>query len=73
MASVDQSRGRPTLDGGSVDRVDRRRQADEHALPHRLLEPLRAALWEPQAIWALLHAPTLTDERLAEACHALAA
>ena len=42
-------------------------------LPRRLLEPLRAALWEPEAIWALLHAPTLTDERLAEACHALAA
>ena len=42
-------------------------------LPRRLLEPLRAALWEPEAIWALLHAPALTDERLAEACHALAA
>lgn len=42
-------------------------------LPRRLLEPLRAALWEPQAIWALTHAVTLTDERLAEACHALAA
>lgn len=42
-------------------------------LPRRLLEPLRAALWEPEAIWALAHAPTLTDERLAEACHALAA
>jgi hypothetical protein len=42
-------------------------------LPRRLLEPLRAALWEPEAIWALSHAPALTDERLAEACHALAA
>jgi hypothetical protein len=42
-------------------------------LPRRLLEPLRAALWEPEAIWTLSHAPTLTDERLAEACHALAA
>ena len=42
-------------------------------LPRRLLEPLRAALWEPEAIWALSHAPELTDERLAEACHALAA
>ena len=42
-------------------------------LPRRLLEPLRAALWEPEAIWTLSHAPTLTDEQLAEACHALAA
>lgn len=42
-------------------------------LPRRLLEPLRAALWEPEAIWALSHASTLTDERLAETCHALAA
>jgi hypothetical protein len=42
-------------------------------LPRRLLEPLRAALWEPEAIWALSHAVSLTDEQLAEACHALAA
>lgn len=42
-------------------------------LPRRLLEPLRSALWEPEAIWALAHAPTLTDERLAATCHALAA
>jgi hypothetical protein len=42
-------------------------------LPRRLLEPLRAALWDPETIWALSHAPSLTDERLAEACHALAA
>jgi hypothetical protein len=42
-------------------------------LPRRLLEPLRTALWEPEAIWALSHAPRLTDEQLAEACHALAA
>lgn len=42
-------------------------------IPWRLLEPLRAALWEPEAIWALSHATTLTDERLAETCHALAA
>jgi hypothetical protein len=38
-----------------------------------LLEPLRAAVWAPEAIRALSHAPALTDERLAEACHALAA
>ena len=42
-------------------------------LPRRLLEPLRAALWEPEAIWALSHAPALTDDRLTEMCHALAA
>ena len=42
-------------------------------LPRRLLEPLRAALWEPEAIWALSHGATLTDERLMAACHALAA
>lgn len=42
-------------------------------LPRFLLEPLRTALWEPEAIWALLHAATLTDERLAQTCHALAA
>lgn len=42
-------------------------------LSRRLLEPLRAALWEPEAIWALSHAATLTDASIAEACHALAA
>jgi hypothetical protein len=42
-------------------------------LPRRLLEPLRSALWEPETIWALMHGPALTDERLAVACHALAA
>ena len=42
-------------------------------VPRRLLEPLRAALWEPETIWALSHAPALTDERLAATCHALAA
>ena len=42
-------------------------------LPRRLLEPLRAALWEPEAIWTLAHAETLTDARIAQACHALAA
>ncbi|MEO6246373.1 MAG: hypothetical protein ABIQ12_13140 [Opitutaceae bacterium] len=45
----------------------------EPDLSRRLLEPLRAALWEPEAIWALSHATTLTDARIAEACHALAA
>lgn len=42
-------------------------------LPRKLLEPLRTALWEPQAIWALAHAPVLTDARIEAACHALAA
>lgn len=42
-------------------------------LPRRLLEPLRAALWEPETIWALSRGPALTDERLAATCHALAA
>jgi hypothetical protein len=49
------------------------RNISDPDIPRRLLEPLRAALWEPEAIWTLLHAPSLTDERLAEACHALAA
>ena len=42
-------------------------------LARRLLEPLRSALWEPEAIWALSHAPSLSDEQLTRACHALAA
>ena len=42
-------------------------------LPRRLLEPLRAALWEPEAIWVLSRATSLTDEQLVQACHALAA
>jgi hypothetical protein len=42
-------------------------------LPRRLLEPLRAALWDPEAISALSHARELTDARIAAACHALAA
>ncbi len=49
------------------------RQVAEPDLPRRLLAPLRAALWEPEAIWALAHTPALTDERIAAACHALAA
>ena len=42
-------------------------------LPRKLLDPLRTALWEPEAIWALSHTPVLTDARLEAACHALAA
>ncbi len=49
------------------------RQIADPDLSRRRLEPLRAALWEPEAIWALSHAATLTDARIAEACDALAA
>lgn len=42
-------------------------------LPRKLLEPLRAALWEPETIWSLSHAEVLTDRQLQAACHALAA
>jgi hypothetical protein len=49
------------------------RQIAEPDLPRRLVEPLRSALWEPEAIWALAHTPELTEARLAAACHALAA
>ena len=42
-------------------------------LPRKLLEPLRTALWEPETIWVLSHAPVLTDARIEAACHALAA
>lgn len=49
------------------------RHIAEPDLSRRLLEPLRAALWEPEAIWALSHAANLTDATIAEACHALAA
>jgi hypothetical protein len=45
----------------------------EPDLACRLLEPLRASLWEPETIWALSHLPNLTDERLAATCHAMAA
>lgn len=49
------------------------RHIAEPDLPSRLLEPLRAALWEPETLWALLHEPRLTDARIAATCHALAA
>lgn len=48
-------------------------QVADPDLPRRLLEPLRAALWDPESCWLLLHTTHLTDERLAAACHALAA
>lgn len=49
-----------------------RRVADPD-LPRRLLEPLRAALWEPEVIWSLARCGEVSDEQLARACHALAA
>jgi hypothetical protein len=42
-------------------------------VPKRFLEPLRAMLWEPTAIFALQRMPAITDRELARACHALAA
>lgn len=42
-------------------------------LAQRLLEPLRSALWEPEAIWFLEHADSLSEQQLATRCHALAA
>ncbi|MBL9188903.1 MAG: hypothetical protein JNK23_15580 [Opitutaceae bacterium] len=49
------------------------RQIAEPDLPRRLLAPLRSALWEPEAIWALAHTRALTDDRITATCHALAA
>jgi len=42
-------------------------------LPVRLLEPLRASLWEPETIWDLQHAGEITGRRLEHCCQALAA
>ncbi len=49
------------------------RQIAEPDLPRRLIEPLRSALWDPEAIWALAHTAELTEARLAATCHARAA
>lgn len=46
---------------------------DDPDLPHRLLEPVRAALWEPEMIWVLQALDVLTERDLAVRCHALAA
>lgn len=45
----------------------------EPELPKRFLEPLRALLWEPTAIFALQRMPAITDRMLAQTVHALAA
>lgn len=42
-------------------------------VPRRLLEPLRAMLWQPMATFVLERTPTLTDQQLARYCNALAA
>jgi hypothetical protein len=45
----------------------------EPDLSRRLLAPFRAALWEPETLWALQHTPTLTERALLARCHAFAA
>ena len=42
-------------------------------LPHRLLEPLRSVLWEPETVLVLQRTRGLTDRQLARFCHPLAA
>lgn len=42
-------------------------------VPRRLLEPLRALLWRPEATFVLQRMPALTDQQLSRYCHALAA
>lgn len=42
-------------------------------LPHRLLEPLRSVLWEPETVIVLQRTRGLTDRQLARFCHPLAA
>ena len=42
-------------------------------VPRRLLEPLRALLWRPEAAFVLQRTPGLSDQQLARYCHALAA
>ena len=42
-------------------------------IPGHLLEPLRAQLWEPRAIFSLQRTLTISGQQIAETCHALAA
>lgn len=42
-------------------------------LPRRLIEPLRAVLWEPETVVILQRSPRLTDRQLTRFCHPLAA
>jgi hypothetical protein len=45
----------------------------EPDLARRLLEPIRAALWEPETIWLLQHTPSLTERALVHHCESVAA
>lgn len=45
----------------------------EPDLPKRFLEPLRSLLWDPTTMFALQRMSAITDRKLADACHALAA
>jgi hypothetical protein len=45
----------------------------EPDLARRLLEPIRASLWEPETIWFLQHTPTLTERTLSHHCDCVAA
>lgn len=49
------------------------RQIADPDLPIRLLEPLRAGLWEPETIWDLQSKGIITVRRLERLGHALAA
>lgn len=49
------------------------RRVAEPDLPPRLLAPMRASLWEPAVRSQLARVPSLDDEELFLACHALAA
>jgi hypothetical protein len=49
------------------------RKVAQPDLARRLLEPLRSALWEPETIWVLEHATSLSDRQLTHRCQALAA
>jgi hypothetical protein len=42
----------------------------EPDLARRLLEPIRAALWEPETIWLLEHTPSLSERALVHHCQA---
>lgn len=45
----------------------------EPDLGRRLLEPIRASLWEPETIWLLQHTPSLTERTLMHHCDRVAA
>jgi hypothetical protein len=49
------------------------RQISDPDLPIRLLEPLRAILWEPETIWELQHTGEITSRHLDRFCQPLAA